>query len=171
MSVSVITQRQSIAFNGSVAGLKMLLERIGGPGTVEVVEPDVKFKVFESIDITVNEKMLIMEWQATTVTDLYADTVLASLMQTDLVGNTIKASSSGTKTDQAHFKECLVETLQDMFGQSSVPKVIKGESLKVTIDSKEADINLDTLVSTINIYFFYTYLFIFNLFAGRKMRR
>lgn len=146
MSMSVITQRQSIAFNGSVAGLKMLLERIGGPGTVEVIEPDVKFKVFGSIEITVSEKMLIMEWQATTVTDLYADTVLASLMQTDLVGNTIKAASAATKSDQAHFKECLVETLQDMFGETSVPKIIKGDDLKVTVDSKEAEINLKTLV-------------------------
>lgn len=146
MSMSVITQRQSIAFNGSVAGLKMLLERIGGPGTVEVIEPDVKFKVFGSIEIAVSEKMLIMEWQATTVTDLYADTVLASLMQTDLVGSTIKAASSATKSDQAHFKECLVETLQDMFGESSVPKIIKGDDFKVTVDNKEAEINLKTLV-------------------------
>lgn len=146
MSMSVITQRQSIAFNGSVVGLKMLLERIGGQGTVEVIEPDIKYKVFDSIDITVNEKMLVMEWQATTVTDLYADTVLASLMQTDLVGNAIKAASSGSKSDRIHFKECLVETLQDMFGDNSVPKLIKGENVKVTVDNKEADIDLETLV-------------------------
>lgn len=145
MNMSVVTQRQSIAFNGSVIGLKTLLERIGGPGSVDVIEEDVKFKIFKSIEITVDGKILIMEWQATPVSDMYADTVLASLMQTELVGNTIKASSTGTKPDNVHFKECLIETLQDMFGDSSVPKVMK-ENLSVTVNDKEAEIDLASLV-------------------------
>lgn len=147
MSMSLVTQRQSIAFNGAISGLKMLLERIGGPGTVEVMEPDVKFKVFNYVEITVEGKILILEWQANPVSDMYADTVLASLMQTELVGNTIKASNTGTKPDSLHFKECLIETLQDIFGENSVPKNLKGEALSVTVNDKKADINLETLVT------------------------
>lgn len=146
MSISVVTQRQSIAFNGSVISLKMLLDRIGGPGTVETIEPDVKFKIFNTIDITVDGKLLIMEWEATPISDMYADTVVASLMQTELVGNTIKATSSGSKSDRLHFKECLVETLQDMFGDSSVPNSTQGNDLMVMVNNKEAQINLDSLV-------------------------
>lgn len=152
MSISVVTQRQSIAFNGSVISLKMLLDRIGGPGTVETIEADVKFKIFNSINITVDGKLLIMEWEATPITDMYADTVVASLMQTELVGNTIKASATGTKSDRMHFIECLIETLQDMFGDNSVPSSTKGDSLVVTVNNKQAEINLDSLVrTTINI--------------------
>lgn len=146
MSISVVTQRQSIAFNGSVISLKMLLDRIGGPGTVETIEPDMKFKIFNSIDITVDGKLLIMEWEATPISDMYADTVVASLMQTELVGNTIKATSSGTKSDRLHFKECLIETLQDMFGDSSVPNSTQGDDLLVLVNNKEAQINLESLV-------------------------
>lgn len=147
MSMSVVTQRQSIAFNSPISGLKILLDRIGGPGTVEVIEPDIKYKVFDCIDVTVDGKILIMEWQATPVSDMFADTVLASLMQTELVGNTIKTSAAGSKPDRMHFKECLVETLQDMFGEASVPKVMKDERLSVTVNEKQADIDLVSLVS------------------------
>lgn len=149
MSMSVVTQRQSIAFSGSMSGLKLLLERVGGPGTVDTIEPEIKYKVFDCVNVTVEDnKMLVLEWQATPVSDMYADTVLASLMQTELVGNTIKASSSGIKPDRLHFKECLIETLQDMFGESSVPKVLKGDNLSVTVNDQQADIDLHTLVST-----------------------
>lgn len=146
MSISVVTQRQSIAFNGSVMSLKMLLDRIGGPGTVEIIEPDIKFKIFNSVDITVDGKLLVMEWEATPITDMYADTVVASLMQTELVGNTIKSTGTGSKSDRLHFKECLIETLQDMFGDNSVPSLSMGDNLLVTVNNKEAEIDLDTLV-------------------------
>lgn len=156
MSMSVVTQRQSIAFSGSMSGLKLLLERVGGPGTVDTIEPEIKYRVFDCVNVTVEGKMLVLEWQATPVSDMYADTVLASLMQTELVGNTIKASSSGIKPDRLHFKECLIETLQDMFGESSVPKVLKGDNLSVTVNDHQADIDLHTLVSKEpeNPYFF-----------------
>lgn len=147
MSMSVVTQRQSIAFSGAINGLKMLLERIGGGGSVETLELDKKFKVFECIELTVEGKVLIMEWQATPVTDMFADTVLASLMQTELVGSTIKGSTSGMKPDRMHFKECLIETLQDIFGENSVPKLFKGDSLTVTVNEKKAEINLTNLVN------------------------
>ncbi|XP_031625502.1 cleavage and polyadenylation specificity factor 73 [Contarinia nasturtii] len=146
MSISVVTQRQSIAFNGSVISLKMLLDRIGGPGTVETIEADSKFKIFNSIDITIDGKLLIMEWEATPITDMYADTVVASLMQTELVGNTIRATGACTKSDRLHFKECLIETLQDMFGDDSVPNSIVGDSLVVTVNDKKADIDLESLI-------------------------
>lgn len=146
MNISIVTQRQSIAFNGSVLSLKMLLDRIGGPGTVETIEADTKFKIFNSIDITIDGKLLIMEWEATPISDMYADTVVASLMQTELVGNTIKSSAAGSKSDRLHFKECLIETLQDMFGDNSVPNTTKGDNLMVTVNDKQAEINLESLV-------------------------
>lgn len=146
MSMSVVTQRQSIAFSGTVSGLKTLLERIGGPGTVEILEADTKFKVFSCIELTIDGKILIMEWQATPLSDMFADTVLASLMQTELVGNTIK-STGAVKGTSDHFKECLIEALQDIFGENSVPKMFKGDTLTVSVNEKEAQINLSSLVS------------------------
>lgn len=145
MSMSVVTQRQSIAFSGTVTGLKTLLDRIGGPGTVEILEADIKFKIFNCIELTIDGKILIMEWQATPLSDMFADTVLASLMQTELVGNTIK-STGAVKGTTDHFKECLIEALQDIFGENSVPKMFKGDTLTVSVNEKEAQINLSNLV-------------------------
>lgn len=151
MSMSVVTQRQSIAFSGSITALRMLLERIGGPGTVDVIEPDIKYRIFDCIDILIDGKLLVIEWQATPVSDMYADTVLASLMQTEIIGNTIKAASTGAKPDLAHFKECLVETLQDIYGDQAVPTVVRGDNLVVNVNGKTVEIDLLTLVSGIRI--------------------
>jgi cleavage and polyadenylation specificity factor subunit 3 len=145
MSMSVVTQRQSLVWSGAPGNLKMLLERIGGPTTVQVLEVDKKFKVFECVDVTFDGKIVILEWQASPVNDMYADTVLASLLQTELCGSVIKGTTTA-KPDKMHFKECLIEALQDMFGENSV-KVMKGDSLGVNVNKNSADIDLNSLVS------------------------
>uniref|UniRef100_A0A1Q3F4J9 Putative exonuclease of the beta-lactamase fold involved in rna processing translation n=1 Tax=Culex tarsalis TaxID=7177 RepID=A0A1Q3F4J9_CULTA len=150
MSMSVVTQRQSIHWQGSIASLRMLLDRVGGPGTVSSDGPeasDKRFRVFDCVDVSFDGKIVIMEWQATPVNDMYADTVLASLLQSELSGSMVKGATA-TKPDKMHFKECLIETLQDMFGANSVPKLFKGDSLSVTVHGKQVDINLSTLEVT-----------------------
>lgn len=44
-----------------------------------------------------------------------------------------------------HFKECVIEMLQDMFGEECVPKIFKGDKLHVTVDNKKANIDLLSL--------------------------
>ena len=44
-------------------------------------------------------------------------------------------------------KDCLIELLQDMFGEDSIPKVFKGDQFCVHFDGKKADIDLKALVS------------------------
>lgn len=153
MSMSVVTQRQSLYWQGSIASLRLLLERTGGPGTCssDASDSDKKFRVFECIDLSFDGKIVVMEWQATPVNDMYADTVLASLLQSELSGSMVKGATA-TKPDKMHFKECLIETLQEMFGASSVPKLFKGDSLTVTVHGKQVDINLNTLVSVLFDY-------------------
>lgn len=50
------------------------------------------------------------------------------------------------------FQECLIEMLQEMFGEDSVPKIFKGEKLYVTVDGKKANIDLLNLVSPKLLY-------------------
>ncbi|CAD7083799.1 unnamed protein product [Hermetia illucens] len=145
MSMSVVSQRQSVAWSGSMSTLKLLLDRVAGPGTVEIIELDKKFKVFDCVEVSVEGKIIIMEWQATPVNDMFADTVLTCIMQTEMGGTNIKGTASGAKPDKTHFKECLIETFQDTFGESSVPKIFKGDILTVTVAGKQAEINLNTL--------------------------
>lgn len=50
--------------------------------------------------------------------------------------------------DDVHFKECLIELLQDMFGEESVPKVLAGDTITVTVDNKDALVSLKTMTVT-----------------------
>lgn len=144
MSMSTVTQRQSLAFSGSPSSLKLLLERIGGDDTVEVLDNDKKFRAFDSVEVTFDGKIVILEWQANPVNDMFADTILASLLQTELCGSQIKGTTT-TKADQVHIRECIVESLQEMFGDDSVSKMAKGDNLKVTVNGKIAEIDLENL--------------------------
>lgn len=151
MSMSTVTQRQSLAFSGSPVNLKLLLERLGGNVTDEVVDSDKKFhkyKVFDSVEVTFDGKIVILEWVANPINDMFADTVLASLLQTELCGNQIKGATTSNKTDHAHLKECIIETLQEMFGENAVPKICKGDVLKVTVNKKVVDIDLSKMEVT-----------------------
>ena len=47
--------------------------------------------------------------------------------------------------DEVHFKECLIELLQDMFGEESVPKVLASDTIKVTVDNKDAIVSMSTM--------------------------
>jgi len=78
---------------------------------------------------------------------MYADTVLAAVLQAESIDDVPKSvATTSPKMDRMHFKECLIEMLQDMFGEDSVPKIFKGEKLYVIVDGKKADIDLDALV-------------------------
>lgn len=112
MSMSTVTQRQSLAFNGPPDSLKLLLESIGGIGTVEVLDKDKKFRVFDNVEVTFDGKIVILEWQANPVNDMFADTILASLLQTELCGSQIKGATKSAKSEQTHFRDCIIETLQ-----------------------------------------------------------
>lgn len=142
MSMSSVTQRQSLAFSGSPDSLKLLLESIGGTGTVEILDNDKKFKVFENVEVTFDGKIVILEWQANPVNDMFADTILASLLQTELCGSQIKGITKATKSEQAHLKDCIIETLADMFGDSVLPKTFKDDILKFTVNDKEVTVDM-----------------------------
>lgn len=93
------------------------------------------------------------QWLANPVNDMYADAIVAAILQADLVEGPIKNMTTSVKVDRMHFKECLIEMLQDMFGEDSVPKIFKGEKLYVTVNDKKADIDLSNLVITSTIIF------------------
>lgn len=88
---------------------------------------------------------------------MYADSIVAAILQADLLDVPVKNMTTSVKIDRMHFKECLIEMLQDMFGEDSVPKIFKGEKLYVTVNDKRADIDLTNLVSFIRVFCFDNY--------------
>lgn len=142
MSMSQVIQRQSIYYSASLPTLKHLLTQIAG--NLDIID-DKKLRVFKNVDLTIEGKIITIEWNTTPVNDMYADTVLAALLQAETMDSNPKMLTAPTKMDRMHFKECLIEMLQEMFGEDSVPKIFKGEQLFVTVDGKKAHIDLVNL--------------------------
>ena len=97
---------------------------------------------------------------------MFADAVLSAILKCEsLQGSKIIALP--TTVDNVRFKvrvlktrikenaltishtlqECLIEMLQEMFGDESVPKVFKGDTFVVTVDGKKANIDISALVA------------------------
>ena len=56
------------------------------------------------------------------------------------------------KVDKSHFRECLLETLSDMFGPECISPLIRGDKMSVTVDDKTAIIDLNSLVSHLYLF-------------------
>ena len=57
------------------------------------------------------------------------------------------------KVDKSHIKECMIEMLSDMFGSDCIGKLIRGNTISVTVDDKVATVNVESLVSSFRCYF------------------
>ncbi|XP_026320654.1 cleavage and polyadenylation specificity factor 73 [Hyposmocoma kahamanoa] len=138
LSQSEVTQRQSIHYVGSPALLRHVLLQLAG--TVEFLS-ETKYRLYGCIDLTVENSTIIVEWQAQPVTDMFADALVAGVLSASSLPAP-KHLPLAPKLDRMHFKECVIEMLQEMFGEDSVPKMFKGDKLHVTVDGKKADIDL-----------------------------
>ncbi|KAK4885339.1 hypothetical protein RN001_001610 [Aquatica leii] len=143
MSMSQVMQRQSIHYAGSISVLRYLVTQIAG--LLETIEGDRKMRAFNAVDITIENKIVTLEWLANPVNDMYADALVAAILQAESLDAPSKSMTTSAKIDRMHFKECLIEMLQDMFGEDSVPKMFKGEKLYVLVNEKRADIDLMNL--------------------------
>lgn len=145
MTISTVTQRQSVFYEGSFQLLQFLVSQLSGD--IELVETDLDKKIiraFGAIDIVHEKRMVTLEWIASPVNDMYADAVLSAVLQAESIEKP-RYIPTNAKVDMMHFKECLVEMLQDMFGEESVPKTFSGDRFEITVESKKALIDIGAL--------------------------
>lgn len=147
LTMSTVTQRQSVYYSGSLQLLQYLLHHTAGE--VEVVEGENSDKrrvirAFGCIDVIWTPRLVTLEWIASPCNDMFADAALSAVLQAEGLESP-KYLPPATKPDLLHFKECLIELLQDMFGEESVPKLFSGDRVTVSVDSKQAVIDLATL--------------------------
>jgi len=146
LTMSTVTQRQSIFYSGSLQVLQYILQHTAGE--VEIVEGDGEKKqvirAFGAIDIIYEPRLVTLEWIASPCNDMFADAVLSAVLQAETLDSP-RYLPPTAKVDKQHFKECLIELLQDMFGEESVPKIFSGDNITVSVDSKKAIINLASL--------------------------
>jgi len=149
LTMSTVTQRQSIHYSGSPQLLQHILQQTAGEVETVTGEGDNKIiiRAFGSIDIILEPRMVTLEWIASPCNDMFADAVLSAILQAEALESP-KYFPQITYRDDTHFKECLIELLQDMFGEESVPKVLAGDTIVVSVDNKDAMVSLTTMKVT-----------------------
>lgn len=144
LSQSEVTQRQSVQYSGSVPLLRHVVMQLAG--NIHFVS-ETRWRLYSCIDLTLENGIVTLEWNAQPVSDMYADALVAGVLSASALAAPAPATAPAhpplaPKLDRMHYKECVIEMLQDMFGEDSVPKMFKGEKLYVTVDGKRADIDL-----------------------------
>ncbi|CAL4121651.1 unnamed protein product, partial [Meganyctiphanes norvegica] len=150
LAVSTVQQRLSVHYSGSWQLLHYLLASMYG--NIEVVVEEEKenksLKLFGVITLIYQSPVVVLEWVASPANDMYADAIMKVILKAQDLDKSID-DHPNLKTlptfDKMHFKECLIELLQEMFGEESVPKLFKGEKLYVTVNNVKANIDLATM--------------------------
>ncbi|KAJ8717563.1 hypothetical protein PYW07_005493 [Mythimna separata] len=138
LSQSEVTQRQSIHYSGSVGLLRHVVMQLAG--AIEF-QSETRWKVYSCVELIVENNMITLEWAAAPVSDMFADALVAAILSASAL-TAPRHLPLAPKLDRMHFKECVIEMLQEMFGEDAVPKMFKGEKLYVSVDDKRADIDL-----------------------------
>ncbi|XP_063540314.1 cleavage and polyadenylation specificity factor 73 [Cydia strobilella] len=138
LTQSEVSQRQSIHYAGSLPLLRHVVVQVAG--NVEFLT-ETKWRLYQCVELTVDNGMITLEWQASPVSDMYADALVAAILSASSLP-TPRALPLAPKLDRMHFKECVIEMLQEMFGENSVPKMFKGDKLHVDVAGKRAEIDL-----------------------------
>ncbi|KAJ0174374.1 hypothetical protein K1T71_010520 [Dendrolimus kikuchii] len=141
LTQSEVSQRQSIHYAGSVPLLRHVVMQLAG--AIEFVS-ETKWKLYGCVDLTIDNNTITLEWLAQPVSDMYADALVAAILSASSLPAP-RHLPLAPKLDRMHFKECVIEMLQEMFGEDSVPKMFKGDKLYVVVDEKKADIDLLTM--------------------------
>ncbi|KAF2364148.1 Zn-dependent metallo-hydrolase RNA specificity domain [Trinorchestia longiramus] len=163
LSSSRISQRMSVAYTAGFPLLHYLLACMFAD--IEVIPPEQYIsdqgdrsdknepvptevlRIIDTITVLHEPPLIVLEWAANPRNDMYADAVLKLVLKAqelDIPSTKVPALPS-KHFDQRHFKECLIELLQEMFGEESVPKIFKGENFALTVNGEKAHIDLNTL--------------------------
>lgn len=101
-------------------------------------------KVFQAITIVQEKRSVTVEWVANPVNDMYADAVLAVILQVESNPTALQASRS-RKSDLSKFPERLVKLLRGTYGDEAVTRTTKGDQISVRLDGQTAVVDLNTL--------------------------
>ncbi|GAB6026543.1 Cleavage and polyadenylation specificity factor subunit 3 [Chamberlinius hualienensis] len=143
MLMSTVTQRQSIHFTGSFTTLHYILGQLSGDLELFELNEKKAMKVFDAVTLIHEPPMVVLEWNASPVNDMFSDAVQNVVLQAQLDENQPKGFVAPVKPDRIHFKDCLVEMLEDMFGENVT--IIREEIILVKVDGKTVIVNAANL--------------------------
>ncbi|XP_071390907.1 cleavage and polyadenylation specificity factor subunit 3-like isoform X1 [Centroberyx affinis] len=144
LCVGTVKQTQAIPFSGPISLLVSQLRSLAGE--VEEVEGAEKItvRIFKNITLVHEAGMVLLEWLANPLNDMYADavtTVVLEVQSNPKAQRFVEAKKDGVDMDM--FVDRLELMLQDMFGEDCVD-VKGGKRLSVTVDGVTAHIDPHT---------------------------
>jgi len=156
LATSTVTQRQSVPFLGNFSHLQYFLNQLSGDA--ERVEPASSsssastpsgptVRVFGgAVSVTAEQpRYVVIEWVASPINDMYADSVLAVVLKAESVTPPTRLVTPIGKIDKSHFNECVMELLTEMFGAGCIDPMIRGDRVRMSVDGKTVWINLGSL--------------------------
>lgn len=106
LTMSTVTQRQSISYSGSFDLLHHMLIQLAKEA--EILESKTKDKkvirVFGAIDVVHEKGMVTLEWFASPANDMYADAALTAILQADSIDVHPNDFPPAPDIDEEHFK-------------------------------------------------------------------
>ncbi|XP_061751852.1 cleavage and polyadenylation specificity factor subunit 3 [Nerophis ophidion] len=144
LSMSTVKQTQAIPFTGPYSLLVCHLRNL--TGDVEELDGTEKktLRVFQSITLIHEAGVVLLEWLANPLNDMYADAVTTVVLEVQSNPKAHKVMETQTSTlDMDTFQNRLEIMLQDMFGQDYVD-ISDDKNFSVTVDGKTVLICLET---------------------------
>lgn len=144
LAMSTVKQTQAIPFTGPFPLLLSQLRHL--TGDVEEIETPEKntLRVFNSITLVQDANMVMMEWVANPINDMYADAVTTVVLEVQSNPKAQKVvQPQEKKVDVNLYQNRLLKMFRDMFGEECVEFNDKN-SLSITVDGKTVCINMET---------------------------
>uniref|UniRef100_UPI003AAE8E94 cleavage and polyadenylation specificity factor subunit 3 isoform X2 n=1 Tax=Centroberyx gerrardi TaxID=166262 RepID=UPI003AAE8E94 len=145
LAMSTVKQTQAIPFTGPYSLLCCSLLSVSGD--VEELDGTEKntLKIFKNITLIHEVGMVLLEWIANPLNDMYADAVTTVVLEVQSNPKAQKglATNQSAIVDMEVFHARLEVMLQDMFGDECVD-FRDGKNIAVTVDGKTVQICLET---------------------------
>uniref|UniRef100_A0AAX7TAR4 Cleavage and polyadenylation specific factor 3 n=1 Tax=Astatotilapia calliptera TaxID=8154 RepID=A0AAX7TAR4_ASTCA len=145
LAMSTVKQTQAIPFTGPYSLLVCHLRNL--TGDVEELDGTEKntLKIFKNITLIQEAGMVLLEWIANPLNDMYADAVTTVVLEVQSNPKAQKAvmETQSSTMDMDVFHTRLEVMLQDMFGEECV-NFSDGKIISVTVDGKTVHICLKT---------------------------
>uniref|UniRef100_F1KYI8 Cleavage and polyadenylation specificity factor subunit 3 n=1 Tax=Ascaris suum TaxID=6253 RepID=F1KYI8_ASCSU len=154
LSNSVLTQKESIYYNGSMSLLLHNLQQVSGDVVLEHIdskdpsEPTHLIRMFNDsvrVNVYFAQHVAIIEWTSNPVNDMFADATLAAVLHAHT--NPIPDKHLGKWDEKPEPAECIRKTLIEVCGDDAVVDVV-GHSIHLEVDGKSANIDIDTMQIT-----------------------
>uniref|UniRef100_A0A0N5AE44 Cleavage and polyadenylation specificity factor subunit 3 n=1 Tax=Syphacia muris TaxID=451379 RepID=A0A0N5AE44_9BILA len=151
LSNSVLTQKESLYYDGTVRLLLHNLQQVAGDVSMteidskDPLDPNYIMKLFDdsiSLQLFLSQHAVVIEWTSNPVNDMFADAAIAAVLHAQT--NPVPDKNLGTWDQKPDTVLCLKKALSEICGETGVIR-INGDVIELEVDGKTACIEVANL--------------------------